>query len=253
MLMRQTMNRLEEMRLRGMVEALRSQMEQPGITELSFEERLSLLVDQEWVYRQDRRLQRLLRDARFRLDACMEDIDYHHPRGLDRAFMQSLAQCRWVRSHQAILITGPTGCGKTYIGCALGNAACRQGFKVRYHRLARFMSDMTISRGDGTYSKFMQQLASMDVLIFDDWGLVTLTETESRELLEVIDDRVGRRSTIIISQLPLSEWHGTMADPTAADAILDRLIHGAHKITLRGESMRKVQAGTTDEKTELDD
>ena len=166
--------------------------------------------------------------------------------------MQSLAQCRWVRSHQAILITGPTGCGKTYIGCALGNAACRQGFKVRYHRLARFMSDMTISRGDGTYSKFMQQLASMDVLIFDDWGLATLTETESRELLEVIDDRVGRRSTIIIINCRFRmAWYD--GGSTAADAILDRLIHGAHKITLRGESMRKVQAGTTDEKTELDD
>lgn len=245
MLTQQTLERLNEMRLKGMAEAFASQIEQPDIRELSFEERLGLLVDQEWIYRQDRRLTRLLRQAKLRIPACIEDIDYHHPRGLDRALLQSLAQCHWIRSHQSILITGPTGCGKTYIACALANAACRRGFKARYYRLARFMADLAMAKGDGTHPKLLQKLAKTHVLILDDWGLAPLTETESRELLEVIDDRVGSRSTIIASQLPIAEWHGTMSDPSAADAILDRLVHGAYKIALRGESMRKVQAEET--------
>lgn len=243
MLIQQTFDRLHEMRLNGMVDELTAQTRQPDIRQLSFEERLGLLVDAEYIYRQDRRLTRLLREAKLRIPACMEDIDYRHQRGLDRALLQSLAQCRWVRSHQSILITGPTGCGKTYIICALANAACRQGFRARYYRLARFIAELAMAKGDGTHPKLLRKLARTDVLILDDWGLAPLTETESRELLEVIDDRVESRSTIIASQLPIAEWHGTMADPSAADAILDRLVHGAFKITLRGESMRKIQAG----------
>ncbi|NMB16147.1 MAG: ATP-binding protein [Firmicutes bacterium] len=243
MLIQQTFDRLHEMRLNGMVDELTAQTRQPDIRQLSFEERLGLLVDAEYIYRQDRRLTRLLREAKLRIPACMEDIDYRHQRGLDRALLQSLAQCRWVRSHQSILITGPTGCGKTYIICALANAACRQGFRARYYRLARFIAELAMAKGDGTHPKLLRKLARTDVLILDDWGLAPLTETESRELLEVIDDRVESRSTIIASQLPIAEWHGTMADPSAADAILDRLVHGAFKITLGGESMRKIQAG----------
>jgi DNA replication protein DnaC len=242
-LIQQTFDRLHEMRLNGMVDELTAQTRQPDIRQLSFEERLGLLVDAEYIYRQDRRLTRLLREAKLRIPACMEDIDYRHQRGLDRALLQSLAQCRWVRSHQSILITGPTGCGKTYIICALANAACRQGFRARYYRLARFIAELAMAKGDGTHPKLLRKLARTDVLILDDWGLAPLTETESRELLEVIDDRVESRSTIIASQLPIAEWHGTMADPSAADAILDRLVHGAFKITLGGESMRKIQAG----------
>ncbi len=243
MLIQQTFDRLHEMRLNGMVDELTAQTRQPDIRQLSFEERLGLLVDAEDIYPQDRRLTRLLREAKLRIPACMEDIDYRHQRGLDRALLQSLAQCRWVRSHQSILITGPTGCGKTYIICALANAACRQGFRARYYRLARFIAELAMAKGDGTHPKLLRKLARTDVLILDDWGLAPLTETESRELLEVIDDRVESRSTIIASQLPIAEWHGTMADPSAADAILDRLVHGAFKITLGGESMRKIQAG----------
>jgi DNA replication protein DnaC len=242
-LIQQTFDRLHEMRLNGMADELTAQTRQPDIRQLSFEERLGLLVDAEYIYRQDRRLTRLLREAKLRIPACMEDIDYRHQRGLDRALLQSLAQCRWVRSHQSILITGPTGCGKTYIICALANAACRQGFRARYYRLARFIAELAMAKGDGTHPKLLRKLARTDVLILDDWGLAPLTETESRELLEVIDDRVESRSTIIASQLPIAEWHGTMADPSAADAILDRLVHGAFKITLGGESMRKIQAG----------
>jgi DNA replication protein DnaC len=245
MLTQQTLERLNDMRLTGMAEALASQIQQPDIRELSFEERLGLMVDQEWIYRQDRRLTRLLRQAKLRIPACIEDIDYRHPRGLDRALLQSLAQCQWIRSHQSILIAGPTGCGKTYIACALANAACRQGFKARYYRLARFMADLAMAKGDGTHPKLLQTLAKTNVLVLDDWGLAPLTETESRELLEVIDDRVNCRSTIIASQIPIAEWHGTMSDPSAADAILDRLVHGAYKIALRGDSMRKVQAQNT--------
>lgn len=248
MLTQQTLDRLHEMRLKGLADEFAAQTEQPEIRELSFEERLGLLVDAEYTYRQDRRLTRLLREARLRIPACMEDIDYRHQRGLDRPLLQSLAQCRWVRSHQSVLITGPTGCGKTYIACALANAACRQGFRARYYRLARFMAELATAKGDGTHPKLLQKLARTDVLILDDWGLAPLTETESRELLEVIDDRVQSRSTVIASQLPIAEWHDTMSDPSAADAILDRLVHGAYKITLGGESMRKIHAegGRTD-------
>ena len=246
MLTQQTLERLREMRLQGMADAFAAQMEQPQMGELSFEERFGLLVDQEWTCRQDRRLGRLLREAKLRIPACIEDIDSRHPRGLDRGFVQSLGQCHWVRSRQAILITGPTGCGKTYIACALAHAACRMGFHARYYRLSALMTDLAIAKGDGSHPKLLQKLAKTDVLILDDWGLAPLTEIESRELLEVIDDRVGTRSTIIASQLPIREWHATMADPSAADAILDRLVHGAHNITLRGESMRKLQAQPTD-------
>lgn len=250
MLIQQTLERLQEMRLTGMVDELEAQLRRPDSRELSFEERLGLLVDQELTHRQDRRLTRLLHQAKLRIPACMEDIDYRHPRGLDRSLLQSLAQGRWIRSRQSVLLTGPTGCGKTYIACALANAACRQGFSARYYRLARFMAELAMAKGDGTHPKFLQKLARTDVLVLDDWGLAPLTETESRELLEVIDDRVHGRSTIIASQLPIAQWHGTMSDPTAADAILDRLVHGAYKIVLSGESMRKIHAeggGTTEQ------
>src|SRR5690554_91788 len=242
MLTQPTLEKLRQMRLIGMAEAFADQLDRPDIHELSFEERLGLLVDHEWTYRQDRRMARLLREAKLRIPASLEEIDYHHPRGLDRSVMRSLGTCDWVRRHQAILITGPTGSGKTFLACALANAACRQGFSARYYRLPKLMTELAMAKGDGSYPKLLRKLARTEVLILDDWGLATLSESESRELLEVIEDRTQARSTIVASQLPISEWHGTMADPTAADAILDRLVHTAHKIALKGESMRKLQA-----------
>lgn len=233
------------MRLRGMADALTVQQQQPELQSLTFEERLGLLVDQEWVDRQNRRLARLLKEAKFRVAACMEDIDYQHPRGLDRAVMRNLATGQWVKYGQHVLIVGPTGVGKTFIACALGNAACRHGFTVRYYRVPRLLADLATAKVDGSFRRILSNLARTDVLILDDWGLVPISVAESRDLLEVIDDRAQARSTIIASQLPIETWHGVIGDATVADAILDRLVHGAHKLTLKGESMRKIAKSKT--------
>jgi len=240
MLIQQTIERLHEMRLKGMAQALVAQSQQPDVLALSFEERLSLLVDQEWTYRRDRRLRRLLKEAKLRLPACIEDIDYRHPRGLDRAVIRSLANCEWIAAHQNVLITGPTGVGKTFIACALANAACRHGFSARYYRVPRLLSELAMAKGDGSYPRLMNKLAKTHLLVLDDWGLMPLSAADARDLLEIIDDRSQTRSTIIASQLPIDHWHATIADPSLADALLDRLIHNAHKLILKGESMRKV-------------
>jgi len=240
MLNQATIGRLRELRLYGMAEAAADQMRQPDVNELSFEERLGLLVDQEWTYRHNRRLARLLREARLRLPACMEDIDYYHPRSLDRAVMRNLGSCSWIKAHQSVLITGPTGAGKTYIACALGNAACRQGFSTCYYRSTRLLMDLAIARADGSYPKLLQKLAKTEVLILDDWCMPGLDAEQARQMLDIIDDRVLQRSTIVASQLPIGEWHGVISDPTTADAILDRLIHGSHKLFLSGDTMRRL-------------
>lgn len=249
-LIQQTVETLRKMRLTGMAEALLSQARQPDSNELSFEERIGLLVDYEWTYRQNRRLARLLKQAKLRMPACMEDIDYQHPRGLDRALMRSLANCQWLYHHQNVLISGPTGVGKTFLACALANQACRHGFSARYYRTPRLLTELGIARGDGSYPKLMNQLAKVNLLVLDDWGLATLTAAESRDLLEVIEDRCQSHSTIVASQLPIEDWHTTMGDPTVADAVLDRLVHNAHKLILKGEFMRKLKASpsTQDEK-----
>lgn len=246
MLTQQTVTRLREMRLLGMAEAFSAQAHQPDVQALSFEERFGLLVDQEWTYRRDRRQARLLKEARLRLPACVEDIDYQYPRGLDRGMMRSLASCQWLRAHQNVLVTGPTGVGKTFIACALANAACRQGFSTQYYRVPRLLSELTVAKGDGSYPKLLNKLAKTELLVLDDWGIAPLSAPESRDMLEIIDDRGRTRSTIVASQLPIEHWHGSIADPTVADAILDRLVHNAHKITLKGESMRKI-ANTLDD------
>lgn len=242
MLREQTLEKLRHMQLRGMAAALTAQSQDAEAQALSFEERLGLLVDEEWTQRRNRALERLLREAKLRLAACPEDLDYSPARGLDRAFIRSLATCAFVRDHQNLLVFGATGVGKTYVACALGNAACRLGLRTRYFRLSALLTGLTLAKGDGTYPAFMSRLGKTELLILDDFGLAPLSALEARDLLEVIDERTLTRSTLVASQLPLEMWHGAIRDPTLADAILDRLIHNAHKIHLKGESMRKLQS-----------
>jgi DNA replication protein DnaC len=245
MLKHPTLDGLQTLKLTGMVAALADQMATPDIDELAFEERLGLLVDREITERENRRLTSRLRRARLRHVAALEDIDYRNPRGLDKGLIQSLATCQWAKEHLNILITGPTGVGKTWLACALAHKACREGYTVMYLRLARLLGDMVIAKGDGRYPKLLATLAKVDVLLLDDWGLMKLNAENRRDLLEVLEDRHGRRSTIATSQLPIEEWHAVIGDPTLADAILDRLVHNAYKINLRGESMRKRQVKLT--------
>jgi DNA replication protein DnaC len=246
MLKHPTLDKLHALKLTGMAAALADQSATPDITDLSFEERLGLLVDREMTERDNRRMTSRLRRARLRHNAILEDLDYRHSRGLDKGLVQSLAGCQWVKEHLNLLITGPTGVGKTWLACALAHKACREGYTAQYVRLTRLLRELTIAKGDGQYSKLLTNLAKVDVLILDDWGLMKLSAENRRDLLEVLEDRHGRRSTIATSQLPIEEWHGVIGDATLADAILDRLVHNAYKINLRGESMRKQQAKLTD-------
>ena len=245
MLKHPTLDKLHALKLTGMAAALEDQSATPDITDLSFEERLGLLVDREMTERDNRRMSSRLRRAKLRHAAILEDIDYRNSRGLDKGLVQSLASCQWVKEHLNVLITGPTGVGKTWLACALAHKACREGYTAQYVRLTRLLRDLTIAKGDGQYSKLLTSLAKVDVLILDDWGLMKLSAENRRDLLEVLEDRHGRRSTIATSQLPIEEWHGIIGDATLADAILDRLVHNAYKINLRGESMRKQQAKLT--------
>jgi DNA replication protein DnaC len=246
MLIQQTREHLHTLRLTGMLQALEEQLSQPAMGELSFEERFAMLVDREILYRETRRLERLLKGARLRVNACVEDIDYRHRRGLEKPRMASLITLDWVRQSLNLCLTGPTGCGKTWLACAFGNEACRRGFSVRYLRLPRLFEMLRIAHGDGSYTKLMNQLLKTDLLILDDWGIQRVSAAQRNDLMEVIEDRHGRRSTLIASQLPTEHWHEYIGEATIADAILDRLLHGAHRINLTGESMRKTKALLTD-------
>jgi len=240
MLENQTVERLHKLRMPGMADALSQQRDQPSThDELGFEERLALLVDRELIQRDNNKVKRLLRAAKLKLQAYPEDIDYTHPRGLEKSQFADLLSNRWLHQHNNVLITGPTGCGKTYLGCVLANQACRHGLSVRYFRLSRLMESLAIAHGDGRFNKIIQQLAKADLLVLDDWGLDKLTMTQRNDLLEIMEDRHGLKSTLITSQLPINQWHKTIGDATLANAILDRLLHNAHKINLKGESMRK--------------
>jgi len=242
MLNQQTREQLRTLKLTGMLDALEQQLAQPQTHDLSFDERLALLVEQEVLHRENRRLTRLLKAAKLRIHAGVEDIDYRHPRGLEKPRMAALASCDWIRQSHNLCITGPTGCGKTWLACALGNQACRRGLSVRYLRLPILFEQLRIAHGDGSYVRLMGQLLKTDLLILDDWGIQKLTTAQRNDLMEVIEDRHGRRSTLIASQLPVDHWHEYLGEATLADAILDRLLHGSHRLNLTGESMRKVQA-----------
>lgn len=245
MLTQQTTTLLHTLRLTGMAEALEEQRGVPDLATLAFEDRLALLLEREQTARENRRLTRLLQVARLRLAACVEDVNFRAKRGLDRALVMRLASGEWIRQHTTLLITGPTGTGKTFLACALGHAACRHGFTVRYLRLPRLLGELAVTRGDGSYGKVMQTLAKTDLLILDDWGLAPLGDRERRDLLEVIEDRSGRRATLVTSQVPVDHWHELVGDPTFGDAILDRLVHHAHRITLTGGSLRRLAPDTT--------
>jgi len=245
MLIHPTLDKLQHLQLTGMRKALAEQTDLPDIDALSFEERLGLLVDREITERDDRRLKTRLRQAKLRQQAAIEDIDYRHPRGLDKALIASLANGAWIKAHHNILITGPTGVGKTWLACALAHKACRDGYRVHYLRLPRLFQELPIAKGDGRYPKLLAALAKTDVLVLDDWGLSTFNDEQRRDVLEILEDRHGRRATLITSQLPVEHWHEIIGDPTLADAILDRLVHTAYKINLKGESMRKRKSRLT--------
>lgn len=239
MLVNPTLDKLHALRLTGMAKAYTEQEGMPDIGALSFDQRFGLLVDNEMTERQNRSLVSRLRYAKLRLNACMEDLDVRYPRELEKHLIMQLGSCQWVKDHHNVLLTGPTGIGKSYIACALAQNACREGYKSLYQRLPRLLEELGIAKGDGRYNKLLTNLSKTDLLVLDDFGLSKLTEPQCRDLLEVIEDRHGMKSTIMASQLPVKNWHDVMLDPTLADAILDRLVHNAYKINLHGESMRK--------------
>ena len=247
MLYHPTLDKLKMLKFSGMSHALEEQIQCADIAQLSFEERLGLLVDREITERDNRRLTSRLRQARLKQQACMEDIDYQASRGLDKAMLMKLGDCQWAKKSINILITGPTGVGKSWIACALAHKACREGYSAWYQRLTRLLQELPLAKGDGSYAKILMRLAKTDVLVLDDWGLFKLNAEQRRDLLEILEDRYGSRATIITSQLPLDQWHDLIGDATLADAIMDRLVHNAYKINLTGESMRKKQAKLTDD------
>jgi len=245
MLMQPTIEKLYSMRLTGMAEAIRRQMQDPEISQLSFEERLALLVDQQWDWRQNKAFGRRLKKARFKTAAAVEDIDYRHPRRLDRQLIRSLSACDWVRQHHNLIVTGPCGVGKSFIAEALAQKAVREGFTSLYVRAPRLFRDLAVARADGSFGKLLDRIARIDVFLVDDWAMAPLVDSERRDFLEICDDRYTTRSTILTSQVPIAQWHDQIGDPTVADSILDRLVHNAHRLELQGESIRKTKSLTS--------
>jgi DNA replication protein DnaC len=245
MLIHPTLDQLRTLRLTGMAKALEEHMQMDDIDSFTFEQRLGLMVDREIIERQNRNLKTRLRKAGLRQSVSVEDIDYRHPRGLDKALLSKLQSCDWIKEHHNLIITGSTGTGKTFLACALAHKACREGYSSLYLRVPRFFQDLLICKGDGRYGRLLSSIAKTNLLLLDDWGMSKLTVEQSRDLLELIDDRHGIRSTLITSQFPIDHWHEIIGDPTLADAILDRIIHDAYKINLKGESMRKKKSKLT--------
>ena len=242
MLNEPTREKLRALKLEAMIRAWEEQQQNPDAQTLTFDERFGMLVDAECMARENKRLARTLKEAKLKLgQACVEDIDYAARRELDKAVMRQLASCRWVHEHQNVIITGATGTGKTYLGCALAQQACRQGYRALYRRASRLSDELTLARADGTYARLLSRIARIDVLVIDDWGLTPIGEQERRDLYEIMEDRHGLRSTIMTSQLPPSSWHDHVGDATVADAILDRLFSSAHRIVLKGPSRRKAK------------
>ena len=230
---------LRALKLTGMADAFEQQIEQPAThSDLSFAERLSLLIDRESTSRTNGRVSRLLKAAQLKLQAHPEDVNYRHPRDLHKNVFAGLLSCQWIMGHQNVLLTGPTGCGKTYLACVLATQACRQGYSVRYFHTSRLLEELSIAHGDGRFAKLIGQLARTDVLLLDDFGLEKMSLPQRNDVLELMEDRHGARSTLVTSQLPVSQWHEAIGDPTLADAILDRLIHHSHRLALKGKSMR---------------
>lgn len=240
MLNEPTAEKLNEMRLFGMARAWQEQRNDPSATGLSFDERFALLVDAEHLTRQNRRTATRLKEAKLRdTRACIEDIESSDRRGLDRTLIRQLGTCQWVNQKQVVIVTGATGTGKTYVSCALAQQGCRRGYKTLYRRVPRLLDEMALARADGSYGTLLARLARTDILVLDDWGIPTLNDPQRRDMLEVLEDRYAERATIISSQLPISSWYEFIGDPTMADAILDRVIHNAYKIELKGPSKRK--------------
>jgi len=243
MLTQPTQEQLTELRLFALARAWQAQHEDPSIDDLGFDERLALLVDAEWTDRQNKRLTRLLREAKLRISgACLEDVEYAKERKIERALMRQLTTGKWIEAHQNVVITGATGVGKTYIACALAQQACRFGHRVLYRRAPRLFDELALARADGTYPKLLARFARTEVFVLDDWGLAPVKDLERRDLLEIMEDRHGLRSTIWTSQLPVAKWHDHLGDPTIADALCDRLLHNAHRVVLQGPSRRKTEA-----------
>ncbi len=245
MLIHPMLDKLQILRFFGMLSAFEEQMKMPDIEKLSFDERFGLLIDREMIDRQNRRFKTRLRKAKLRQNACFEDIDFRHPRGLDKSLMMQLASGQWIKEANNLLIIGPTGVGKTYLACALAHKACQLDYSALYFRLPRLLQQLDIAKGDGRYGKLLKSFAKTNLLILDDWGLKKLIKEQSHDLLEIFEDRHSLRSTLITSQLPIDHWHEIIGNPTLADAILDRLVHNAYKINLKGESLRKKKSNLT--------
>lgn len=237
--------KLTQLRLLGMLLALKELMNASDTERLGFEERLGLLVDREVCHRENRQLLSRLKKAKLRQSACVEDVDFRHRRGLDQALFLQLAQCAWIRQHHNVLIIGPTGVGKTYLACALAHKACREGYSAMYFRLPRLLQELALSKGDGRYTGLLKTIARVDLLVLDDWGLKAFSADQQHDLLELLEDRHGLRSTLITSQVATDHWHELITNATIADAVCDRLVHNAYRITLKGESMRKTKAQLT--------
>jgi DNA replication protein DnaC len=245
MLLHPTLEKLTTLRFTGMAAALDEQMQMNSLGDLGFEERLGLLLDREMAVRQTRRMNTRLRKAKLRQDGCIEDINFRHPRGLDKSLVMKLAGCEWIKEHHNLFITGPTGVGKTYLACAFAQKACREGYSTLYLRVTKLFEDLALAKGDGRYLKLLASFAKTDLLVLDDYGLEQLSREQRHDLLEILEDRHGLKSTLVTSQLPIDHWHEQIGDPTLADAILDRLVHSAYKIQLDGDSMRKMNANLT--------